>query len=383
VYTLVSGVAEVRLDGGATLTLEGPIRFNLDSRNEVIVQSGRVLFQSDETAEPVHLRTARSKYLNLGTRYLLTVGPDADELHVFDGQVRRSVPSGEAEIAPAGSARRFPNDRSAAREIRLDEESVPRLKAVTSADVGGLLAYEGFDYPGIEVVGPNCAGGMGWARGWVPHRGLPTIRLDGSRGLEWPGRDADLNKVGGSVHLLAGTGRTAMHRYLKTPVRMDEDGTYYLSYRCKRAAAVRSEDLQLVSLVLRKWNRTIEQEILEKTTLRFSLTREIMAIGFHGETKQSPLPRSPNRTLLVVGKVSTGRDRPDQVFMRAYWPEEPPSENEPTVWSIVSSALHTDTVFDQVSLEFHSRADIWLDELRIGRSWASVTQPNVTLDPPR
>jgi hypothetical protein len=72
--------------------------------------------------------------------------------------------------------------------------------------------------------------------------------------------------------------------------------------------------------------------------------------------------------------VLAGRDRPDQAFMRVYRPESPPTEWEPAEWSVGSPAVHSDAVFDQVFVEFTSRTDAWLEDLRIGRSWAAVTK---------
>ena len=56
-YALATGVAEVRLDGGALLTVEAPARFRLDGRKEVTIESGRLLFQADRTSESVRVRT--------------------------------------------------------------------------------------------------------------------------------------------------------------------------------------------------------------------------------------------------------------------------------------------------------------------------------------
>jgi hypothetical protein len=61
--------------------------------------------------------------------------------------------------------------------------------------------------------------------------------------------------------------------------------------------------------------------------------------------------------------------------MRVYRPESPPPEWEPAEWSVVSPAVHSNAVYDQVSVEFTSRAEAWLDDLRIGLSWAAVTKP--------
>ena len=232
-----------------------------------------------------------------------------------------------------------------------------------------MLAFDTFDYQGDLAAGPDRYGGGGWTEAWIPHKGLPPIGLDAGRPLPWPGG-------GGRGALHHRGGNSAMHRYLTTPIRMDEDGVYYVSFRCRRAPAV-GDDVNQVMLVLRKWGLTVEQEVLRRTTLMFALNRPdaVAAVYFDGTATRTPLPLSPDTTYMVVGKVLAGRDRPDQAFMRVYRPESPPPEWEPAEWSVVSPAVHSDAVYDQVSVEFTSRAEAWLDDLRIGRSWAAVTKP--------
>ncbi|MBA4182222.1 MAG: hypothetical protein C0506_16685 [Anaerolinea sp.] len=352
------------------LTVEAPARFRLDGRKEVAVESGRLMFQGDRTSESVRVRTSRSEYLNLGTRYVMAVRSDGDELHVLDGEVRRSArrsPNGPSEITSAGTARRYLDDWSPGLGIPLDR-TVPQLVAVGRTDEGGLLAFDAFDYQGDLAAGPDRDGGGGWRDAWIPHKGLPPIGLDAGRPLSWP-------SGGGRGALHHRGGNSAMHRYLKTPIRMDTDGVYYVSFRCRRAAAV-GDDVNQVMLVLRKWGLTVEQEILQRTTLMFALNRPdaVAAVYFDGTATRTPLPLSPDTTYLIVGKVLAGRDRPDQAFMRVYRPESPPTEWEPAEWSVVSPAVHSNAVYDQVSVEFTSRTDAWLDDLRIGRSWPAVTK---------
>jgi len=370
-YALANGVAEVRLDGGAVLTVEAPARFRLDGRKEVTVESGRLLFQADRTSESVRVRTPRSVYLNLGTRYVMAVRSDGDELHVLDGEVRRAArrsPDGPAEITPAGAARRYADDRSPGLGIPLDR-TVPVPPDLRPADEGRLLAFDTFDYAGDHAAGPDRNGGEGWEAAWIPHKGLPPIGLDAGRPLPWPGGGG-----GGALHHRGGN--SAMHRYLETPIRMNEDGVYYVSFRCRRAPAAAGDDVNQVMLVLRKWGMTVEEEVLQRTTLMFALNRPdaVAALYFDGTATRTPLPLSPDTTYLVVGKVLAGRDRPDQAFLRVYRKESPPTEWEPAEWSVVSPAVHSDAVYNQVSVEFTSQTDAWLDDLRIGRSWAAVTK---------
>lgn len=377
-YELLEGVAGVQLDAGAELAIEAPARFHLDSRRELTVASGRILFQADGSTESVRIRTPRSEYRNLGTRYVMAVRETEDELHVLEGEVRRMAPNGKdaTEITPAGKARRYLSDRTPGVQIPLDR-SVPKLFR-TDSGRGDLLAYDRFDHRGSEsdgAAGVVSAGGEGWTSLWVSHQGLSPIGLDAGQSLPWP----DGEPGGGTIHHQGGRG--AMHRQLATPVRLDRDGVYYVSYRCRRAPAA-GDDVNQVQLVLRKTGLTVEEEIAQGTSLKFAIARKssFAAVKLGKETTRASFPIVADTTHLVVGKVIASRDRPDQAFLRVYRPDDPPSDWEPAEWSVVSPPFDLDTVFDQMSIEFFSDAEIRLDDLRVGTTWGAVTQPGVFAD---
>lgn len=169
-----------------------------------------------------------------------------------------------------------------------------------------------------------------------------------------------------------------MHRELAIPVRLDRDGVYYVSYRCRRAPAA-VDDVNQVQLVLRKRGLTAEEEIAQGTSLKFTVARRssFAAVTLNKETTRTSIPIVADTTHLVVGKVVASRDRADQVFLRVYRPDDPPSDWEPAEWSVVSPAFDLNTTYDQVSIEFFSEGEIRLDDLRIGTTWGSVTQPGV------
>src|SRR5262249_12511592 len=157
--------------------------------------------------------------------------------------------------------RRFRNAWSSGQGIALDP-NVP-VPPVPGPDPGELLAFDTFDYAGDHAAGPDRNGGRGWEDAWIPHKGLPPIWLDAGGPLPWPGG-------GGHRATHHKSGNSAMHRYLETPIRMNEDGVYYVSFRCRRAAAA-GDDVNQVMLVLRKWGLTVEEEVLQRTTLMFAL----------------------------------------------------------------------------------------------------------------
>ncbi len=87
---LRKGVARIRADGGSVLLLEGPAVLRLESATSAVVLQGKVVFQADETAAPFDLHTPTATLVDFGTEYAVAVGPDGEEIHVFNGEVRRT-----------------------------------------------------------------------------------------------------------------------------------------------------------------------------------------------------------------------------------------------------------------------------------------------------
>lgn len=373
-YELLEGVAGILLDAGVELAIEAPARFRLDGRRDLTVSSGRILFQADGSTESVRVRTPRSEYVNLGTRYVMAVRDEADELHVLEGEVRRMASHGQetTEITAAGKARRYLSDRAPGIQIPLDRSAPTLFSPVSGRD--DLSAYDRFDYRGPKAGGMDRAGGEGWFSPWVFHEGLVPIEFDAGHSLAWPDEPA----ATGAGILSHRGGRGAMHRELASALRLDRDAVYYLSYRCVRAPAA-GDDVNQVQLVFRKRGLTAEQEIAQGTSLKFAIARRssFAAVTLGRETTRTSIPIVADTTHMVVGKVVASRDRPDQAFLRVYRPDDPPSDREPAEWSVVSPALNLDTTFDQVSIEFFSEGEIRLDDLRIGTTWGSVTRPGV------
>src|SRR5205823_8606594 len=183
---LRQGVARIRCDGGTDLTLEGPAALRLESGMSATILHGKVVFRADETAASFDLHTPSSTLLDLGTEYAVVVGPQGEEIHVFDGEVQRTaVGSSATEHLVAGQARRYGNSAAAVGEpTPLEPERfVRRLStgAKPPDPAAGLLAYEGFEYDDPwELRLGRAEGGSGWAGPWMPGFARPTRPEDES-----------------------------------------------------------------------------------------------------------------------------------------------------------------------------------------------------------
>jgi hypothetical protein len=319
--------------------------------------------------------------VDFGTEYAVSVGPEGEEVHVFDGEIRR-VPRtrdhAEPEQLSAGEARRYGRSPEApGRPVPLNQERF--VRQVVGSDepapdpTSGLLAYEGFDYKDPEVFRANRAsGGVGWISPWKgfarPVGGLPPLALNVTESLIRPGAAAP--SVGGSFDFI---GFTKYYRQLATPVRMDTDGVYYLSFLFRRHGPP-ADPLNAVAVLLRTTHELRKEDPAKRLDIGVGGVNHVFThlnrIGC-----RTPMPLSYGETYLLVAKIVASRTSPDQVFLRVYGPQEPVEREEPGSWSVVGPPVHSDLVFDWLEVHINSKTRQTIDEVRLGTTWPSVTAP--------
>lgn len=382
-FHLKQGVARIRCDGGTDLTLEGPAALRLDSGTAATILHGKVVFRADETAALFDLHTPSSTLVDLGTEYAVVVGPQGEEIHVFDGEVQRTaVGSAATEHLLAGEARRYGNSPVAVGQpTPLEPERfVRRLSngAKPLDPAAGLLAYEGFEYDDPwELRLGRADGGSGWAGPWMPGFARPTrpedesiLALNPRESLVRP--RADTPSRGGCIDYV---GFAKYWRRLRTPVRLDTDGVYYMSYLFRRSGPP-ADDINAVAVLLRTADDLPHKK--EDTRLRLN-------IGVGGPNQlfthlervgsRTPLPLSYDRTYLLVAKIVASATNPDQVFMRVYEAEEPIERQEPGSWTVSGPPFQSDLVFEWLEFHVNSMTRQMMDEIRLGSTWESVTAP--------
>ena len=379
------GLARIRFDSGADLLIEGPARFRLNGPGSATVLDGKLVFRADETAAPFDLRTPTASLVDFGTEYAVAVGPGGEEVHVFEGEVRRTPygdpPAAPAEQLKAGEARRY--DSAAGdpgRRTPLDPDRfVRRPPDPADHPAAGLLAYEGFDYRDpADLPAGRANGGLGWDGPWVFGFARPV-------GNAAPALDPPLNfreglrrpnsaepAVGGSFDY---TGFTKAFRKLKTPVRLDTDGVYYLSYLVRHHGPP-TDPVNAVAVLL--WPdadaRTQDGDRQRRLNVGVGGANQVFT-HVQGVGSRTPLPLTYGETYLLVAKIVARRDHPDQVFIRVYAPLEPVEPDESDGWSVTGPPFASDLVFDWVQLHVNSGRRQTIDEFRLGTTWASVTAP--------
>jgi ferric-dicitrate binding protein FerR (iron transport regulator) len=382
---LQKGIARIRFDGGSDLVVEGPTNLQLDS-GAATVLSGKVVSHTEESAAPFDLHTPCSTLVSFASECAVSVGADGEEVHVFGGEVQRTPRTGgqaAPELLSAGEARRYgPLPDSPGQPKPIDATAFARELALPAAPLpdhaAGLLAYEGFDYPAADVLHTGTAnGGFGWTSRWM--HGLTRPLLPGDKNLGSLNVQFGLSRRGASVPPVGGsfdyTGFARYHRRLATPVRLDTDGAYYLSYLFRREGPP-ADTLNALAILL----RTTEELQRGKEDARKRLN-----IGVGGPNQlfthlekigsRTPLPLHYGETYLLVAKIATSSMGPAQVFMRVYASDEPVERDESGGWTVTGPPLPSTLVFDWLEIHINSKTRQTIDEVRLGTTWTSITAP--------
>jgi hypothetical protein len=378
------GLARVRFDSGPDLLVEGPVALRIDSSTSATVLRGKVVFRADETAPPFDLHTPASTLVDLGTEYAVAVGPEGEEVHVFDGEVRRTprqADESESERLKTGEARRYgPSSAAAGQPTPLDPTRFVRRVAEANLPpaeaAAGLIAYEGFDYldPNDFRLG-KANGGAGWTSPWTC--GFARPLLEGDKNYLAINPKKSLSRRGSAVPSVGGafeyTGFAKYWRQLSTPVRLDTDAVYYLSFLFRREGPP-ADPLNAVAVLF----RTTAELKKEDPRLRLNvgigganeLFTHLQRVG-----SRTPVPLSYGKTYLLVAKIAASAANPDQVFMRVYGADDPIDRDEPGSWTVIGPPFQSNLVFDWLEVHINSRTRQTLDEIRLGTTWASVTAP--------
>ncbi|MGC3968442.1 MAG: FecR domain-containing protein [Pirellulales bacterium] len=382
---LASGTAELQFDGGAQLVLTGPAEFDVRSVTSAEITSGNVLFRSDDTAEPFHLLTPSARFVDFGTEYAVSVGTANEEVHVFDGEVRRgpksvmnfaSASQDDVVSVLAGEARRFNSSGSCSGwSVPLDSER-QKVRAdlashfvQTGSDrkfaATELLAYEPFACSSAALPCPkSVSGGRGFSGAWTKackSEVGPEFRVVDSL---WRPQMQSATQGGG---VSAGC-RGAISRRLAKPIRMDDDAVYYFSYlvRSERRSGEEPCDMQFV---LRDHDVSDPQRKLAVTA---SWSKSKTSLCWEGGGNCTQIPVEPGKTYLVTVKIVVGRSAPDQAFLCLFTPRQPVPATEPTNWTLASRPVLSDLKFDVVQISANTSTPVLVDELRLGTSWAAV-----------
>ncbi|OAI53248.1 hypothetical protein AYO44_04245 [Planctomycetaceae bacterium SCGC AG-212-F19] len=378
---LERGLAVLRFDGGAAVVIEGPTELDLESRGATRLAGGRLTVRAPEEAAGFMVRTPASDVVDLGTEFAVVVERGgATELHVLEGEVaygKPGMPEEMSELLGAGKAVRYDQAKeSVPHAVPLNAMRFSEL--LRQAKIGPredlLLAHEGFDYPLGPLPLAKADGGIGWAGPWfiTPGSKLPpgdagelTI-ASGKLNVAWP------IQGGRGPMLEAPPAYQSRRRFLAQPVRLDEDGVYYVSVLVRWDAPPPPEEptnpQPAVRLVLRSSADFNGDHVMFNLPVSQRPQIDIRS----GATFNSTQTVARNETQFWVGKIVARRHGEDEVFFRVYGEGEPLDPIEPATWSVRSRGVRSDARLDLLLLTKFGTSTCWWDEVRIGKSWRAV-----------
>jgi hypothetical protein len=377
---LQQGVAMIRFDGGIELVAEGPCHLEIESGRSARLTSGKVVLRGDDITESFEMRTAVATLVDLGTEYAIEVDDaGTTEVHVFAGVVVKESSSTRipaAERIRAGEARRYlAGSQVGGQDVPLSLDRFIREVAVKPR--GGdevrasLLAYEPFDYPEVELPSEQTIeSGFGWSAPWYSPPNRPAVSVGPDGGLH---ADALRTEPNGGAIDHQGSGQ--IRRALEKPIRLDRNGVCFLSYLFHSSGTEGGDKLRLTLC-----NSEATEASEGWMRLHFGKYKSDYLFGYlAGRRFTTRLPLDKRATYLLVAKIVASVDGPDQTFATVYRSDGPVDAEEPASWSMVSPPIRTDLVLNEVWVSLGGDVRQQIDEIRLGGTWASVTQPFRTL----
>jgi hypothetical protein len=363
----------------------------VESRGCAQLVQGRLTVRAPKEAAGFTVRSPASDVVDLGTEFAIKVERGgATEVHVLEGEVSHSKPGAPmeaAELLSAGNAIRYDGARTP--EPRAVPLNAPRFAQLLSqAKIGPrqdlLLAYEGFNYPAGLLPLAEATGGSGWVGPWTVSPGAKMP----------PGDNGELTIASGRLHvpwpvqggrgpmLEAPPDYQSRRRQLAEPIRLDEDGVYYVSVMVRWEVPPpppSGKPMPSVRLVLRSSTNFNGDHVMFNLPL-FQQPQLDIRTGAIFTSAQSV---SPNETQFWVGKIVARRHGEDEIFFRVYGEGETLDTIEPGTWSVRSRGIHSDAHLDWVLLTKMDGGICWWDEVRIGKTWRAVVPTAASADNPK
>ncbi len=372
---LKRGSAVLRFAGGAELVLSGNSRIELLSGNHGRLEFGQAVIRAEDGADGFTLDTPASSFVDLGTEFAVKVEPS--------GVTRMQVHEGEVEsnsgVIKAGRALRYESSQKVAVETDL-EPVLPRFaEMVRGANPRSrpdlMQVYEGFHLDEGAYLPEKMDGGKGWAGPWrlrgpgeQSHHGQPEADskvciVHGRMNGTWPVKGGRL----GALSL--GPGYHKRVRELAEPIRFNEDGITFFSFMVDelRGAAGPAD----FRIELKSSNR----DSRGTASFGWAESRKPQVRTGGGSFSRATRPLQDG-AVLCVGKIVRAKSAPDRIYFRCYDRSENFHLMEPADWDIDGHSADLHGVHDLLVVETSGERTIFLDELRIGPTWRSVTPIN-------
>ncbi|WP_298867121.1 hypothetical protein [uncultured Gimesia sp.] len=393
---LKEGIAEFRFDSGIRLVLEGPTEIKIESANSARLISGSVVLHGHESAPEFELVTSQAKFFDVGTLYGIKAAENSGtEIHVFEGSVRiqpleeSSQDEDQIQIVNQGVAQYIDKNINNAIALNPDKfkREVPKSPKDPKVFQEELIASDSF-LPMKETNNKSASkwqhGGTGWIGPWRNWRlglqnqtGKGTLKyIKLARVINHPQKALQPKLITpshtGCIEMKNGD---VAWRTLKKPIRLNTDAIYYISFFVEKATPppnLPSHD-QYGNISFRTLD-DINNKKRNARKIQFGIGTNNLPILFtQFQTLKITPPILYDEPYFFIGKIVASQNSPDQMFLRVFSQAEIIPNEEPLTWSRTSAPFHDSTVYEHVRIHVGTKSKFFLDELRIGTSWESVT----------
>ncbi len=373
---LKSGSAVVRFEGGAEVVISGDTRIDLISANASRLDHGDVIVRAEDGAEGFIMDTPASEFIDLGTEFTVSVGSSGEtKMQVLEGEV-----ASDSNIITAGHAIVFDNsDSKVGRETKADpdaprfEEMLRRANPRERRDL--MQVYEGFFVEEGTFPLEEMNEGKGWAGAWRLRQGdeLRSYSPLGSSGkmdivhgrmnAPWPVRGGRL----GALELPAG--HHVLLRDIARPIDLSKDGIMFFSFMVSDSNSADPGHVEDFSLAF----RSSRNYYRGKLSFGWSDSRTPLIRSGGGRISRGTRAIPSGETIFCVAKIVISANRPDTVQFRCYNTTDPMHFVEPAEWDVEGHTIDIDSKLDILEIASKSGSTVWIDEIRIGPTWRSVT----------
>jgi len=261
-------------------------------------------------------------------------------------------------------------------------ELIERAKPRERRDL--MTHYEGFYHDPGSYDPSALSTGKGWAGPWRLRAGtefqqrekdssaLMTI-AHSQMEIAWP------LKGGQAGMLEMPPGQNVRIRQMKKPLRMGKWGIHYFSFLVTEPDHSKpgAEMARPPRSDLRVTFRSSDDYFGESLSLGWGSRLQPWLSSDLGSNFRSLRQIPTDQTVFCVAKITTRNDGTDEVAFRFYTREDPLDIVEPAEWDLVTQGIDQKAAYDLLLLTSDSNQVRYLDEIRIGPSWRSVTPVNV------
>ena len=373
--SLAKGAVNLVFDSGTEMVLEAPCEMQIHSKDSATLLSGNAFVNVKEQSDGFVLETPEARIVDLGTQYAVAMADDSTEVHVFDGSVIW-IPNFETSAVQdrinQGEARRYLRSQpSLATRIPFGQRQfVRRIEADIHEQFGEeLLAYDGFE----NIAGRVRRGrsGFGFDGGWIPTgRGFGK-----AANTEEAPSDTVFGHNRDQRRLLSLTRGDDIRRSFEKPIRMashadeDSESALFVSLLIERPTPSGGQDRSLrISLEpdLPGRGRSLHQII------SFGITDD--GLPFVGEKIAEAEHSIVDTEVCFVVLKMIAHHQEFQTSMRVFRSFEIVGHDEPEIWTASASEAAIKSDINSIRIRCGDDSVWRVDELRVGRTWRSVTR---------